>query len=135
MRKFGARSLEELMGVHQHLVVLATHALLICDVDFAVHDGLRTTEEQDALVKAGASRTRNSRHLTGHAVDLVPYVGSGLTWNDEAAFHLIANAMREASQVHGIPVEWGAARVHGGDFGNWNDMAHWQLPRSHYPGL
>jgi peptidoglycan LD-endopeptidase CwlK len=39
--------------------------------DFAVHDGVRTLEEHKEHIAAGASQTLDSRHLSGHAVDLV----------------------------------------------------------------
>jgi len=65
-------------------------------VPFIVVEGLRTRERQAALVKADASHTMNSRHLTGHAVDLAYWLddGDGLTeqgevrWNWPLARHL-----------------------------------------------
>jgi peptidoglycan L-alanyl-D-glutamate endopeptidase CwlK len=45
-----------------------------------VQAGPRTRERQAALVARGASRTINSRHLTGHAVDLVPLGGGEISW-------------------------------------------------------
>jgi peptidoglycan L-alanyl-D-glutamate endopeptidase CwlK len=46
-----------------------------------VHDGLRTAEEQKALVASGASQTMNSMHRrqadgSGHAVELVPFINA-----------------------------------------------------------
>jgi hypothetical protein len=43
-------------------------------------EDLRTRERQAALVARGASRTMNSRHLTGRAVDLVALGGGEISW-------------------------------------------------------
>jgi hypothetical protein len=76
MSKFvlGKKSLEELEGVHSDLVVVVHRAIELTVQDFSVHDGIRTLEEQKKLVESGASQTLDSRHITGHAVDLVPYI-------------------------------------------------------------
>jgi len=67
--KFGEKSLIELKGVHPELFAVVNRALELTVQDFAVHDGLRTLDEQKKLVASGASQTMDSRHLTGHAVD------------------------------------------------------------------
>ena len=60
--------------------------LWVYEVDFGVICGTRTKQEQAELVKKGASKTMNSKHLpqesTGmsHAVDLMAYVGSRASW-------------------------------------------------------
>lgn len=69
----------QLKGVHPDVVRVVERAIVITSQDFAVHDGLRTADEQAALVKAGASWTMKSKHLAqpdgyGHAVDLVPVI-------------------------------------------------------------
>ena len=69
---------EKLKGVNIDLVSVVHRALELSDIDFAVTEGLRTKERQAELVKAGASKTMNSRHITGHAVDLAAIVGSVL---------------------------------------------------------
>ena len=52
----------------------------IATQDFQVQEGLRTRERQAELVARGASRTMHSRHLTGHAVDLVALGGAEISW-------------------------------------------------------
>jgi peptidoglycan LD-endopeptidase CwlK len=47
--------------------------------DFRIQAGLRTRERQAELVARGASRTMYSRHLTGHAVDLVALGGGEIS--------------------------------------------------------
>jgi hypothetical protein len=46
-------------------------AIQITPQEFRVRQACATRERQAALVARGASRTMHSRHLTGHAVDLV----------------------------------------------------------------
>jgi peptidoglycan L-alanyl-D-glutamate endopeptidase CwlK len=70
----GQRSLSRLEGVHPDLVRVVKRAAAISDLDFTVLEGLRTLERQRKLRAEGASKTLNSRHLTGHAVDLAPLI-------------------------------------------------------------
>ena len=125
MRKFSARSLKNLEGIHPDLLAVVTLALEISKVDFCVIEGIRTKQKQEQLVKAGASKTMNSRHLTGHAVDLAPYIAGQIRF-DWPPFYEIARAMKEASHTLEIPVEWG---------GSWKfkDGPHFQLPWAQYP--
>lgn len=104
----GEKSLRELEGVHSDLVAVVKRALELSVQDFAVHDGIRTLEEQKKMVETGASQTLDSRHLTGHAVDLVPYINGRLRWEWEPIYK-IADAVRIAAQELGIPIRWGGA--------------------------
>ena len=81
--KLSDRSLSRLRGVHPDLVKVVKAAIDVTDVDFGVGIGLRTEEEQAALVAKGASQTMKSKHLRQddgfcHAVDLFAYVGGCL---------------------------------------------------------
>lgn len=107
MYKLGAGSLRELQGVHDDQVKVVKRAIQITGQDFSVHDGLRMREEQVRMVASGASKTMNSRHLTGHAVDLVPYLNEKLRW-EWPLIYPIAEAMRTAGKELGIPQRWGA---------------------------
>lgn len=122
----GARSLDRLAGVHPDLVRVVQRAITLTPVDFTVLEGLRTTERQRQLVKAGASQTMNSRHLTGHAVDLGAFVAGSVRW-DWPLYHQIAKAVKEAAKLEGVPIEWG------GDWLRFKDGPHWQLPWKEYP--
>lgn len=106
--KPGAKSLRELQGVHPDLVAVVRRAIAITVQDFAVHDGRRTMAEQKRLVESGASQTMDSRHLTGHAVDLVPSVNGKLRW-EWGPIHRVADAVRIAARELGTPLRWGAA--------------------------
>lgn len=121
--KLGSKSLARLEGVHPDLVRVIHRAIEITPVDFSVVEGLRTKERQAELVAAGASKTMNSRHLTGHAVDIAPYVGGTIRW-DWPLFYQLAPAVKKAAAELGVKVEWG------GDWATFKDGPHWQLPWS-----
>ena len=104
----GKASLNELKGVHPDLVALVKRAITLTAQDFSVHDGLRTLAEQQQLIAAGASQTMDSRHLSGHAVDLVPYINGKLRW-EWPPIYVIADAMRQAAREQGTPLRWGGA--------------------------
>lgn len=121
----GSRSLSRLKGVHPDLVLVVKRAIQLTDVDFAVLEGLRTRTRQLELVRAGASKTMNSRHLTGHAVDLGAYVQGKVRW-DWPLYHKIAGAMKRAARELEVPLEWG------GDWKSFKDGPHFQLPWKDY---
>lgn len=104
----GERSLKELTGVHDDLVSVVRRTIELTVQDFAVHDGIRTLAEQRKLVESGASQTLDSRHITGHAVDLVPYINGKLRWEWEPIYR-IADAVRVAAKELSVPIRWGGA--------------------------
>ena len=122
----GRRSLERLDGVHEDLVRVVKRAITMTRVDFGVTEGLRSEERQRELFAAGASFTMNSRHLTGHAVDLIAYIGSRVSW-DWPLYDQLCNAMKMAALEEDVTVEWG------GDWKSFRDGPHFQLPWKGYP--
>lgn len=125
--KLGKRSLRRLEGVHPDLVKVIKRAIELTDQDFTVLEGRRTLKKQKLLVKRGASRTMNSRHLTGHAVDIAPLDPTGkVTWR-WPAYHKLAPVVKQAAKECGVDVEWG------GDWRSFKDGPHWQLPWKKYP--
>lgn len=109
-----SRSLSKLDGVNDSLQNCVKLAIGRTKIDFGVICGIRTKSEQAALVKSGASQTMNSRHLpqestgTGHAVDLMAYVGSRGSW-ELNLYDDIADAMKSAAKELDIKIRWGAA--------------------------
>lgn len=106
--KLSKTSLRRLEGVHGDLVKVVQTAIEVTQVDFTVLEGLRTVARQRKLVASGASQTMNSRHITGHAVDLGAYVDGGVRW-DWPLYYKIGEAMRIAAIEHNVPIIWGAA--------------------------
>ncbi len=122
----GARSLQRLEGVHPDLVRVVNRAISISDLDFTVLEGLRTVERQKVLFAKGATRTMNSRHLTGHAVDLAPVIDGQVSW-DWPLYNRLAKFVLEASAEEGVPLTWG------GTWTAFKDGPHWELRWDRYP--
>ena len=124
--RFSSRSLRNLEGVHPDLVAVAHRALQITEIDFLVTEGLRTREKQIELVRAGASRTTRSRHLTGHAIDVAAWVAGEVRW-DWPLYAEISRAFKQAAFELKIPIVWG------GDWKSFRDGPHYELSRTEYP--
>ena len=130
--KLGKRSLSNLEGVHPDLVKVVKRAIELTECDFTVTEGLRTKQRQAQLLKEKKTTTMNSRHLTGHAVDLAAWVipeGSDkgtVSW-DWKYYEQIESAMKQAALELKIPIEWG------GDWKSFKDGPHFQLPFKQYP--
>ena len=132
MRAWSARSLRSLWGIHPDLRRALDRALKDSPIDFVVIEGLRTKERQRQLVAAGASKTMNSRHLTGHAVDLCPLLDLDRDGKIETEEMFNVPLMRRLNQhiaaafaAEKVAFEWG------GDWG-W-DFPHYELHRATYP--
>jgi hypothetical protein len=122
--RFGKRSRTELIGVHPELELLATELIKRTSYDFGVFDGVRTQREQWKLVQKGVSKTRDSYHLYGLAIDLVPYINGRYAWEGteaERAFEDIHNHALD------IIAEYQLTDIENG-FDKWGwDNPHWQL--------
>lgn len=70
--KFSQKSLEKLANVDVRLQTLAKKVLEITPICFQITEGIRTKERQEQLVKEGKSKTLNSLHLVGKAIDILP---------------------------------------------------------------
>ena len=101
-------------------------AIVTTPVDFMVTEGLRTSARQAALVRAGASRTLNSRHLTGHGVDVAALVDGKVRW-DWPLYPRIAAAFKAAAVRQVTPIVWG------GDWPSLRDGPHFELDRKVFP--
>lgn len=121
------RSQNNLNDVHQDLVRVVYLALTFSEYDFVVIEGVRSLIRQKELMKEGKSKTLNSRHLTGHAVDIVPLVNGVIPWQDWSAFGSVAKAMKKAAHQLGVSINWG------GDWVSFRDGPHYELCRGAYP--
>jgi len=106
--KLGKRSLSRLEGVNDDLVTVVKYAIGVTKQDFSVICGLRTIDEQRALVAKGASQTMKSKHIDGNAVDLMAYCNGGGRW-ELNLYDEIADAMKEGAEAAGVKLRWGAA--------------------------
>ena len=111
--RLSQRSLDKLEGVHPHMTAVVERAIQLTDVDFGVTQGVRTLEEQKANVAAGRSQTMASKHLLqddgfSHAVDVVAYIGSDVSW-ELNVYDDICDAFKQAAEEVGCAIKWGAA--------------------------
>ncbi len=134
MRQWDQRSLKNLQGVRPELRRVMDRALQDAPFPFIITEGVRTIERQRELVRIGASKTLNSRHLTGHAVDLVPYVDidkDGKVESEEMyawpLYHKLAVVVKAAADKEDVAIVWG------GDWVKFRDGPHWELDRRVYP--
>lgn len=94
----------KLAGVDPRLVRVVQEVGI--GIDVAVLEGLRTQVRQAELFAAGASKTMQSKHLTGRAVDLGVVVGRDVRW-DWPLYFKLADAMQDAAKRHEVLVRWG----------------------------
>lgn len=124
------KSLDRMNGVDERLQRVVKRAIQLTKQDFMVLEGVRT--KQQCMINYGKGRTIAecvakgvpaqyanpnaakvtwlndpfaSKHVSGKAVDLVPYP---VDWNDLKKFDAIAQAMLQAAKELGVPVRWGA---------------------------
>src|SRR6056297_1137835 len=125
-RRYSKRSLKNLRGIHPDLRRVIDRALQESPLDFIVIEGVRSEARQRQLVASGASQTMNSRHLTGHAVDLLPIGPNGaeFAW---PLYHKLGPAVEAAAKAEGVAITWG------GRWSKFKDGPHFELKRDVYP--
>ena len=110
-QRFHERSLKALAGVHPALCGLyddlrAEAALRGLYV--VVTEGVRSEKRQLELLRVGASMTLQSKHLTGHAIDIAVFLPDGSVTYEPALYGALAFAVLGLQRQ--IPIKWG---------GNW----------------
>lgn len=135
---FSKRSLSMMKNIHPDLRKVMDAAMHIVDLhkeeratfpDFTVVEGMRSIQRQHELYAQKATKTLNSRHLTGHAVDIVPLTFDGKADFAWPRYDLLASIVKMASDQVGVPIQWG------GDWKTFKDGPHWELPWKEYPIL
>lgn len=104
MFKFIQRSEENLRGVNPVLVKVVRRALELTSKDFIVIEGKRTEARQLQLVLNGKSKTMNSRHLSGNAIDVLPL---GVNWDNYKDWLPVLCAVHEAAKELGVTLRFG----------------------------
>lgn len=136
------KSIGRLDDVHPDLVRVVLRAAEFYHNDYIVTEGVRTLEKQEKLYEMKATLTMRSRHLKESnacnmacAVDLAAWMdldsdgdidNGEIRW-DWPLYKELADAVKEAARVEGVPIEWG------GDWKTFKDGPHFQLPWSKYP--
>lgn len=108
----------KLVGLNKNLVALVHRVALVAPVPFLVVEGLRTKQRQRELFAAKKTKTLNSKHIIGRAVDVVPIVDGALSWKWDDFMPLVECAKRCASDMS-LPMTFGY------DWG-W-DAPHWEM--------
>jgi len=121
-----ARSERNLKGVHPDLQRVIRKAINEHPLEVTITEGLRTLERQKHLKAIGASRTLNSRHLTGHAVDVVFIIDRQARW-DGPLYKAFAKTVKSVAKKEKVSIVWG------GDWKSFVDMPHFELNRKVYP--
>lgn len=140
------RSRDRLAGVHPDLIAVVDLALTKhSSEDFTVLEGLRSRKRQRRLVNQGKSKTMNSRHLVGMAVDLAWWDDGNISWNTDNVnsfykvdhsgnyngYQAIGVAMLQAGEELGVPIRWGADWDGDGQHTDHSfiDWVHFEIPR------
>lgn len=120
--KFSKRSLNNLVGVKSSLVEIVKESLSRSPFDFIVVEGLRTPARQRELLAQRKTRTLDSYHITGHAIDIALLVDGKVNYN-LANYKIVAGVFKEVAAEKGVKLTWG------GDWKKLVDGPHFQIPR------
>ncbi len=141
----GKTSKRRLEGVDKDIVRVLELAITRTKVDFTVLEGLRTEARQRQLLEQKRTRTMNSRHITGDAVDVAPIVDGKIPWPqwkngkesydaDMAIWENVKEAIFSAADELDVVIQWGAdwdmdgIRVDKDPNETFLDAPHWQVP-------
>jgi peptidoglycan LD-endopeptidase CwlK len=116
--KLSRRSLDKLEGIDERLQAVVKQAITLTKTDFGVIQGMRTLEQQKELVAKGASQTMKSKHLEGKAFDIMAFINGRASW-ELNLYDDLADAVKEAAIIVGVPMRWGAA-WHIDDIRKWD---------------
>ena len=119
--KLDKNSLEKLQGADSRLADVILEVSKRHDV--IVTESKRTPERQKQLLAEGFTKTLNSRHLSGSAVDVYPADVirndrlKNPTAEDKKKWERFARDVIKTGKQKGIDIEWG---------GDWEDA--WDMP-------
>jgi len=124
MPRFSKKSLRQLDTCDPLLQYLFKE--IVKHFDCSVIEGKRSLEDQELLLKEGATKTLESAHLTGKAVDVYPYP---VDFEDRDRWHYFGGYVLGTARQFGIDVIWG------GDWDNdtktkdntFDDLMHFEL--------
>lgn len=111
--------------MHGDLKGLAHLMLAESKYDLIILEGIRSRTRQAELVRTGSSQTMNSRHLTGHAIDIGVIVGGRITWKWNFYTYL-GQLAKDCAYKLDCPILWG------GDWQTLKDGPHIQLSARWY---
>ena len=124
MPRFSRKSLRELETCDPMLQYLFKE--VVKHFDCSIIEGKRSLEDQQELLNEGATKTLDSAHLTGRAVDVYPFP---VDFEDRDRWHYFGGFVLGTARQFGIDVIWG------GDWDNdtktkdntFDDLMHFEL--------
>lgn len=112
--------IDKLVGVDQRLQAVVFRVAFLAERPFLISEGLRTPERQRLLYAQKKTKTLNSKHIIGHAVDCYPTdTAYSKIAQRRDEFTWLVDLARVVSHEMRIPMTFGY------DWG-W-DAPHWEL--------
>ena len=126
MFKFGKSSKLNLRGVDEDIVEVLDQAIKY--IDLTIIEGVRSKERQQELYDQKKTKTLQSKHLEGKAVDVAPY-HNGIDWEDRENFIYMGGIIMGIAYSLGIPLRWGGDWNKNNDLSdnNFDDLVHFEL--------
>ena len=95
-------------------------------MDISLIEGKRSLDRQKELMKLGSTKTLDSKHISGEAVDLAPYP---IDWDKRENFIYVAGIVKGIAYNRGIPITWGGDwnRNHDLSDNSFDDLVHFEL--------
>ncbi|SEB54556.1 Muramidase (phage lambda lysozyme) [Nitratireductor aquibiodomus] len=112
---------DNLRSIKPDLQKVVKRAQELSQIKFVIGSGKRDAELQKKAVKWGWSKTQDSDHLHGGAVDLWPLDEDGAVVFDKKLQTQIVKAMREAANELGVKLDIGA------DWKSFKDLPHFAI--------
>lgn len=114
--KLNAASEKKLAGVNFKLAQFVRQLAAYSPYPFVVTEGVRTKARQRELLAAKKTKTLNSRHLIGRAVDIAPVVNGAISWEWKHFEPIIRDAKQLAADlglelVFGYDWGWDAPHI------------------------
>lgn len=98
---------ERLEGIHPDLVRLAEEVSRHIPLVIPKYGGVRTIEIQKILVKSKLSKTINSKHLKGNALDIMPYYKKKVDWKNKIDLAYFCGYVKATADRLGIKIRQG----------------------------
>jgi peptidoglycan L-alanyl-D-glutamate endopeptidase CwlK len=109
---------DKLKGVNQKLIDLVTQLDVITqaedNVEITVAEGLRSKERQQQLFNEKKSKTLNSKHLTGDAIDIYPILKSkpgSIYWDFYPVLIKKAKQINSTDFIFGFDWGWDSPHI------------------------
>lgn len=129
MYKFSKSSKEKLETVDEKLQTLFIAVLSMGIFDITIIEGKRSLERQKQLVTEGKSKTLESKHLTGKAIDVAIFKNNTIDWDDTKAYYVLVGVVLTLAKQLGISIRSGSNWDLDTDYNDqdFNDLVHFEL--------